>query len=1271
MLPERCIIEDVHKATVNNSDSDATQRKRRSYGDQVVLCVRRDVARSLADHFSPTPARETVRDMIIIQAQGGGAVGGGGWFGDVIRRLEVNVMKVLYVLECNVAFDDLHLLVAAPLRVLVLSDCNLRALPCRVFEILTLEVLKIDRNCIEEIPEELGNLCRLRTFCCDAQRPRLKSLPQTISRLERLEILSFCDNRVASIAWAATLPNLRVLRCASNRVEVLPSQLVNLSQLTWLDVSHNPIEHVPRALEPLVARLYRFDYVNRRLQPRSARRFKSALTSHLKLENLLAATTTVAVDTLLRSYVNDVTIVVLGETGSGKSTLLQALKDERGLCRQQEARNRFHPLEIHRFDMTHTGAALANGSCDSARPTTGTPSSGESSRVNFSLSDDVHASCYVTGIAFSGEYLDNYTRDVHADLYLVLLDLTTLEQHQMGSPPHLLVRHLARLQMWLQAAYEMSPTTPVLIVGTHAELVKAVTFHDVCGLLDELLAGGRQNHVRRFSDDVSRNCVLCNQRALATGHAATTTLSKSKSGQSWFMDQSSSPTAGLNPHRTNGKRASSVSPPETLGTPTSSSSAATGKSRFPHVVGYQEVDCKKCFPRDTKKVNVSVDQLKAAILRLAECRHRIPADWLAFNRQLVGLGEQTHGVPCLSYEDAVSVARNFEISVSLVPTILHYFHRRGSLVFFPGEPVLSRIVIVSPVWLLETLERALSAQADARTDSLRLHQNHLSDRELERLFLKARIHELNGAQWLAAVAERLECCAALWPSIVADPRKHSSSFFFPRLLRFGSPALDIWPETPEPDDRQVAYDVTVRNVRPRMFQEFLLTLNDDGRRILEILPTPVPVYLSHQAVFFSALDNGACDDCRGCGGDESNGRRGLSPQGIEGLSDARTNDILHKVHFVLRADHSSIRVTVRGPRPCCVVKSTLRFLEQRLNDVPEDECSDLDPDGSGGSFRSCSCASEDESVGCFRDGGDDDRSALCRLLCPKCVLLRDANPDRISAQTMNSRNRAVCNRWHNLGSWSRAVTGDYQIAPHPRPFCLSSGVGLPDYEHPRLAMLLPPSTAMSQREWQATGRAEFLEGYEVQFLCENFTYWHLTDGAGVRLRSHLSSDESSSHVLSAVVALAIPMVHLVLGIGEHPTTPRLLAPVVSDLLQMYDYLRIVDVSTQDPYAWLLRYKDRLVAMLARVLANVSSVDGGPQQHPDVFIKGGTALGPGDLLQSATVFSREDLGRFLQLETSSSRFGCLRPIYSGKEIRWVCEAHYEEFRTTHPSIHFNS
>ena len=79
-------------------------------------------------------------------------------------------------------------------------------------------------------------------------------------------------------------------------------------------------------------------------------------------------------------------------------------------------------------------------------------------------------------------------------------------------------------------------------------------------------------------------------------------------------------------------------------------------------------------------------------------------------------------------------------------------------------------------------------------------------------------------------------------------------------------------------------------------------------------------------------------------------------------------------------------------------------------------------------------------------------------------------------------------------------------------------------------------------------------------------------------------------------------------------------------------------------------------MLTKVLANAS--DG----LPDLYFKVGSSITPDSVFQAPSRASRSELARFLRVEASSGRFGALRPIYVGREIRWVCDAHYEELRS---------
>jgi len=90
----------------------------------------------------------------------------------------------------------------------------------------------------------------------------------------------------------------------------------------------------------------------------------------------------------------------------------------------------------------------------------------------------------------------------------------------------------------------------------------------------------------------------------------------------------------------------------------SSSSSASSRLRLPHVVGYYETDARKPFPKDSKKWNVSVDQLKSAIVRLAThagtsvlAADGIPSSWAAFAQHVASIKEQAPNMPCISYEE--------------------------------------------------------------------------------------------------------------------------------------------------------------------------------------------------------------------------------------------------------------------------------------------------------------------------------------------------------------------------------------------------------------------------------------------------------------------------------------------------------------------------------------------------------------------------------------------------------------------------------------------
>lgn len=244
------------------------------------------------------------------------------------------------------------------------------------------------------------------------------------------------------------------------------------------------------------------------------------------------------------------------------------------------------------------------------------------------------------------------------------------------------------------------------------------------------------------------------------------------------------------------------------------------------------------------------------------------------------------------------------------------------------------------------------------------------------------------------------------------------------------------------------------------------------------------------------------------------------------------------------------------------------------------------------------------------------------VVCPKCILMRNSQPERIeypwafcgsasaSASSSLRRRRPICSKWHNLGSWARVITGDYRVTALGLDAGGGGGCGgavrgwatspagpmppsLSEHDHPRLAVVVPSSARRSAADWYIGCQTQFLEGFEARFLCEYTGYWHAVDDTAYRFSSVAAVTSSTGarqrrrhgdHLLAAVLRLALPVIQCLNAVDEHPENARLLAPVITQLVDSYDILFPVDGYHQfDPCAWLTRYKDCIVSVIIKVL----------------------------------------------------------------------------------------
>jgi len=429
-------------------------------------------------------------------------------------------------------------------------------------------------------------------------------------------------------------------------------------------VSHNPFRHIPYQLLELLTgnTLCRFDWFSISLRPRWLRRQTTdQLCGYLQLEAALAAEPpTSPAAPHEDAVVSDVTVAVFGDTGSGKRTLAHALADPRGVYRDTTARSAT-PVDIVRFS-SHVGSG--SNVTASGEPTKSPLHRLRSDilRSNGVLSDNSAARCSITAVAYMADFMDAYFRQLKTDIRLLLIDMTSLEVGQNGAAhQQTFARHVTRTQLWLDALQELEPDSPLLLVGTHADLVRSsTTFSE---FVDELFpADSRRRHRRRYAATTAprHDCLLCaDNRKMNSSSSPSVNLIKSRSSPGGQFDELSA--------RQSSPHALSPDAPRPTSHP-----GRRRSSTLPHVVGYVVVDSVRNYPKtDSKKTNnASVERLRTVLQRVGNARaDRTAATWADFRRHIASLGDTCGlaGTPCLPLDDVICIARNYGIDSSQVP----------------------------------------------------------------------------------------------------------------------------------------------------------------------------------------------------------------------------------------------------------------------------------------------------------------------------------------------------------------------------------------------------------------------------------------------------------------------------------------------------------------------------------------------------------------------------------------------------------------------------
>lgn len=131
------------------------------------------------------------------------------------------------------------------LQKLWLNDNKLKIFPF-IGNLGQLEVLSLDGNKLEKLPNSIGLLRRLKIFSLSENK--LRVLPKQIGKLSQLQILNLTDNQLSKLPpEICLLSKLQALWLAENQLTVLPEKIGKLGQLQVLSLYGNQLSDLPKS----------------------------------------------------------------------------------------------------------------------------------------------------------------------------------------------------------------------------------------------------------------------------------------------------------------------------------------------------------------------------------------------------------------------------------------------------------------------------------------------------------------------------------------------------------------------------------------------------------------------------------------------------------------------------------------------------------------------------------------------------------------------------------------------------------------------------------------------------------------------------------------------------------------------------------------------------------------------------------------------------------------------------------------------------------------
>ena len=887
---------------------------------------------------------------------------------------------------------------------LILVNCSLNEIP-KTSSLKTLSLM----GCQSVIPYDessplLSNIfSTLSLTHLSLTGMGIKYLPAELEKLENLEYLNLSRNSLTEIAqWLQSLKKLQYLFANSNCIQTLPE--IWPLRLKVIKLQRNKLRKLPLFLGQL-----------------GGLKLLKLSGNPLVFPDLsIVKNGTRVICEYLKQFMDDtvqnesIKVVIVGEEKAGKTSLVKALNQSSLIIPvQSDGIEKTEGLEISELKLDKLTLKV------------------------FDLAGDI-------------DFLETHSMFVsEGSIYLAVFDLSKFTIGKFTN------NFLGRLEVWLTSIFSQAPSSPVIIVGTHAdsEMITPPVLDAIWCKLVQLLESAKSHHIQYFADSINHRCLLCHSQTLER--------------------QSINGVAGY------------VAVNETIDNqmnkclPTDEQEGQSKKG-FPHILGYYEVSNIKQIPRKVFRLkNQSIEQLLNAVSLLSRdilsLDPVIPRKWLEVGEAVIK--RMSYGDPCVPLSAVIEAAYNAGFTQrNEFLSFLRHKHSKGELLFYEDIEELKDTIILDPQWLsdqlrtLITYRRSQSFIADGilKHDTLDAAWNHIDEENRNKL-----LH----------LFRRAGICFSLGVD----------TELFPCRLPVGRPDEDIWPSIPDPQENQLNIFITLSTLPPSFFSDLIVLVNKKrnlyaGRNCYLYYSNHI-VYITRsqgESCDFHTLPNSeinsktvvsngtlTADNCRHLLQLKEDHRKSFesveSFSSVDNFSMDKNNicveDVLprndrHRVHFELVPHQSSIQIVIRGKRPCCLVSETLDMIGYvKTTKYP----------------------------GLERDN---------YILCPICVLKGHHKPAKFLMHHGTLETDPVCDKGHDLIDWQTVLMGKCSW----RPSVTSEGLiqNLHDTECPKLFAVLPINLESVQlREFLVLSYLR--EGFAVHLLCEYPEAWHFMKTPGYRL----------------------------------------------------------------------------------------------------------------------------------------------------------------------------